>query len=475
MQTMKKIESSITKKAEDIRTSINSTIQKKQDVQQKILQLKNEQIKIFQKIATIYLLESPNNTDFQIQAIIDQLQELLSNLNNKSHTLEQIIFEYQQKLTNILAKLDVLTTQKVLQLESDPDYVSLFNHFKIAEQNYEHEKKNFEASQEEFTKKLAQYSQNRYYTYLINRNFGEHNYKGFWIFANLDSWVARFINFSANYKNQKILESLLKESQIRFNTKQDLYQSALDEKARKEHEIETNLKIPPLKVELAQTEQDLANYKKQKQDTDITLNDIQSGQNIQFRKLSYQLANLLQQQPSNKLQNLTLQTETTEDDELLPQIQQLDNQIQQLETSLVSLQQTVEELEQTYNRFTNTLYIFKQNNIPSSFYEYDISLSNLEKLLNSLINKSIFPETIVQSLINCRVVVTNNILSNNRGWSITGARHSSLFTGSNSYSTHQSSRSSSSRSTSSNSSGGRRGFSTSSSTGGGGYHSSDSF
>lgn len=467
MQTTSNIENNIIKKADDIKSSINSTNQKIQATQQKIQLLKTEQIDIFRKIATFFLLESPNNDDVQIQSIINQLQELKGNLNNKSHTLEQIILNCQQKMTDILVKLDDLTTQKVLKLESDPDYVTLFNHFTSAEQSYEQETKNFEASQQEFSEKLAQYSQNRYYTYLIDRKFGEPDYKGFWIFANLDSWVARFINFSANYKNQKILEALLKESQLRFNTKQESYQLALEQKERKEHDLEASLKIPEVKVELLQIEQDLANYKKQKQDTDIAFNDTQSGQSIQFRKLSYQLANLLQQQSIDKLKKITQQTKTTKDDELLQEIPQLDKEIQQLETSLVKTQQIVGKLAQTYNGFTTTLYLFKKNNIPNGFYEYDISLSSLNNLLNNLINNSIEPEEIVQYLnLNRRQRKIRNPSSINRGWSVSRTHNPASSQGSS----HSSSWHTSSRSSSSG-----KGFSTSSSSGGGGFRTTDSF
>lgn len=114
---------------------------------------------------------------------------------------------------------------------------------------------------------MAQYSQNRCYNYLLKRNFGENSYKGLGIFRKLDAWAARCVNFSENYQNQKILKALLKESQSRYDIKKGLYQAALEPKENKERIVENNLHLPQLRSELAQTEQMLAHYKKQKEKT----------------------------------------------------------------------------------------------------------------------------------------------------------------------------------------------------------------
>lgn len=104
------------------------------------------------------------------------------------------------------------------------------------------------------------------------------------------------------------------------------------------------------------------------------------------------LAKLLQQQSINEVVQLTLQSNSLEDDKLIQQIPILDRKIQQVEQSLPTLKHTVEALEYTYMRFEQTLSIFIQNNIPSSYYEYNISSSKLDELLNNLLNKDIFPE-----------------------------------------------------------------------------------
>lgn len=437
------IENSINEKAKGIKNALNTANKELHNTHQNILNLKSEQIKIYQKISAIYLLESSENNDINIQYLINKLQELFNSLKRRTYESEQQFLTYQQKLTDIFSQIDELTTQKSTLLENDPKYVSLLNIFKEAEENINKETRNFEELQEEFSNKLAQYKQNQYYNYLIKRNFGENNYKSLGIFRNLDTWVARFINFAENYKNQKILEALLKESQLRYDNKKELYQSALKQKEEIEKNIENNLKLPQLKNELAKSEQILANYKKQNEETNKDFIATQQGKSNEFYEIANQLAQLLQQQSLNTLEQLTLQTESSEDDILFQQISKLNKQIQQLETQLLTLQQSVDTLEQTYNRINQTLYIFRQNNIPNSFYEYNFSSSNLNKLLNNLLTNSIFPETIVQALVTSRRLIdrTNSSI-NNRDWYISSKEKSSSRNSDNFSSSSCSSRSS---------------------------------
>lgn len=437
------IENSINEKAKGIKNALNTANKELHNTHQNILNLKSEQIKIYQKISAIYLLESSENNDINIQYFINKLQELFNSLKRRTYESEQQFLTYQQKLTDIFSQIDELTTQKSTLLENDPKYVSLLNIFKEAEENINKETRNFEELQEEFSNKLAQYKQNQYYNYLIKRNFGENNYKSLGIFRNLDTWVARFINFAENYKNQKILEALLKESQLRYDNKKELYQSALKQKEEIEKNIENNLKLPQLKNELAKSEQILANYKKQNEETNKDFIATQQGKSNEFYEIANQLARLLQQQSLNTLEQLTLQTESSEDDILFQQISKLNKQIQQLETQLLTLQQSVDTLGQTYNRINQTLYIFRQNNIPNSFYEYNFSSSNLNKLLNNLLTNSIFPETIVQALVTSRRLIdrTNSSI-NNRDWYISSKEKSSSRNSDNFSSSSCSSRSS---------------------------------
>lgn len=448
----KKIERNIEDKLSGVNVSLTKAKNELQDFRQKIVDMKNEQVETYQKIATIYLLESPKNDDVQIQKFIRQLQELCRNLEDKSGQLDHVIEDYNQKMAEVLLRLDELTTKKIMQLESDADYVSIFNHYNEAKLALTNETKNYNASKQEFLTKLAQYNKNCYYNYLVNRRFGESNYKAFGIFRKLDAWVARFVNFSENYKNQIILEALIKESKLRFENKKNVYEQISKQKEQKEYEVEKSLKLPETKMELAQTEQDLADYKKQKLETENTLEEVRKGESFQFRTISNQLAKLFQEQTFNKLADLTLQTQSKEDDALLERILELNQQIKDTEAYLITLLKTIRELENTYHRFEQALYIFKENNIPSSLYEFNLSSSKLDDLLNNLFNSRVFPESIIQTLLAYRVVRQE---THSSGWSV-----------SSSSSSRSSSRSSSSRSS---------GFRSSSSSGGGGFKTTNSF
>lgn len=399
-----KIENRIAKKGLEIKASIEITKKEIDVTHEKISKLKNEQVKIFQKIATIYLLESPKNEDSQIQTAIKNLQELNSNLKHKSDKLDILINDYQQKIDNILIRLDDFYKLKLVRLDNDSEYISLLNRYNVSKEKLNLDKKKIETSNQQFSTKIEKYNQNRYYNYLIDRDYGEISYKGSGIIRNLDNWIARFINFSENYNNHKILIALVEESKICYESEKNLCLSLLEQKDQKEYDVEKNLKLPKLKLELKQTEEYLAYYKKQKQDIENELIETRSGESNEFRKISNRLAKMLQSQSQQRLHDITLQTRSTEDDILLEKIAELDQKINQFEISFESIQQKVTILEKTYNRFEQTLYLFKKNNIPKLYYDYQISSYDLDELLNNIYDEDIFPESIIHALISCRIL-----------------------------------------------------------------------
>ncbi|MXO33069.1 hypothetical protein [Apibacter sp. B2912] len=399
-----KIENRIAKKGLEIKASIEITKKEIDVTHEKISKLKNEQVKIFQKIATIYLLESPKNEDSQIQTAIKNLQELNSNLKRKSDKLDILINDYQQKIDNILIRLDDFYKLKLVRLDNDSEYISLLNRYNVSKEKLNLDKKKIETSNQQFSTKIEKYNQNRYYNYLIDRDYGESSYKGSGIIRNLDNWIARFINFSENYNNHKILIALVEESKICYESEKNLCLSLLEQKDQKEYDVEKNLKLPKLKLELKQTEEYLAYYKKQKQDIENELIETRSGESNEFRKISNRLAKMLQSQSQQRLHDITLQTRSTEDDILLEKIAELDQKINQFEISFESIQQKITILEKTYNRFEQTLYLFKKNNIPKLYYDYQISSYDLDELLNNIYDEDIFPESIIHALISCRIL-----------------------------------------------------------------------
>ncbi|WP_392563244.1 hypothetical protein RHO13_06870 [Orbus wheelerorum] len=464
------IESTINRRIDDTRGSLDFANKMLQDAHQNILNLKHQQVTIYEKIATIFLLESPQNDNKQIQALVTQLQELFIKLNTRSQELEQLTLESLNKVSDTLSKIDTLTIEKVMLLEHDPNYVSLFNLLKNQEENIENETLAFNESQKEFSQKLAQYYRNSCYNYLIKRRFGQQDYCGFWIFRNLDAWAARYVNFTENYKNQRILESLIKESQNRYDNKKESYQLTLQQKEQKEQEVEDKLKLPVLRDQLAQKQRILAGYQEQKAQIYQNLNETQLGKGNQFYEIAHQLAEVMRQQSISSLEHLTRQTKSKEDDLLLQDLTGIERQIRKLEGMLPSLKQNCEAIEHTYNRFNQVFFIFKQNNIPSGFYEYNLSPSSLNQLLDKLLNKAVFPETIAHAIIANRMKINRNRSSSgSSGWSVGWGN--SATTPSSSYRRSPSGGFSSRSSSSSKGSG----FSSTSSSGGGGFKTTDSF
>lgn len=459
---VREIENIFYNSAGDIKNQLSRTSNQLLNTQQQMLILKDEQTEIYQQLAKLYLLESPNNDIGKIKPLTDKLKEQFKFLERQHQELEKQIFTYQDKVSAILTQIDDAVIKKEQLLNDDPQYLSLLNEFNQVDEALQKETSVYQDHQTEFSQKLAQYSQNSCYNYLIKRKFAQDSYSGWWIFRNLDRWAARYVNFTENYKNQKMLEALLQESQNRYQTKQQSYQSLREQIEKKNQSLDLQVKLPELNAELTQIEQQLTQYQDQKNTIYQELNDNKQGNGTLFLTISNQLAAIMQQQSISTLKQLAQQTATQEDDLLLAKLPTIAENMQRLESTLAELQQQNAALERNYQRVNQVVSLFRQKNIPSYEYDYVFSRSHINQFINKLLVNAMSPENIIEMLLRNRKRVIRAESSSTIFPPINRSRSSSSNTSytPNSWGEQRSN---------------RGGFSSSSSVGGGGFKSTDSF
>lgn len=458
----KTVENVILSKERAIKSEFTEINKQMLEKHRQLLALKDEQANVYKAMAKIFLLESP-----QVDSI-QQVQDLLADLHNEFSLLEQrlqdlekLIAERQVNEEQLLQQINKQTVEKANILNADANFIALISKLELAQEQYQKIAELHQQAVEEFGGKLKKYSTDRRYNYLIKRKFTEPEYKGFWIFRNLDHWLARQVNFTANYKNQKILEALLAESNNRYETSKNTLQALIDEKTKYEARVELTLAIPTTNKQLEEVRKQLTSYQDTKERLYQELKDNKSGEGSKFIEVTKKLAIIMQQMSTSTLTDFTVKTESTEDDKLLNKIIVLNKRVEEEQEQLVLLELNNNSLEAVYKNFKQLTSSFLNKNMGEGNYKYAVSSRELNDLLVAVINNQNSTETTLKKLLKIRSEdITSSYITN----SLFGQSKSSSWSSSNS--------SSSLGSTGSRSS---KGFSSSSSSGGGGFRTTDSF
>ncbi|WP_192878432.1 hypothetical protein [Limnobaculum parvum] len=444
---------------------------------EKIVELKKEQMRIYQQMAKVLLLESPNVQDLsQINQLIDQLKSQIADLNNRLSTLKQKAEKDRQKYDELTAEAGALEKRRDDLLSQNPAFVSLNEKYiqldnealSIDELNHQ--------IQEEANSKLADYETNSSFHYLIQRKFGQPDYRGRWIFRNLDSWLARQVDFPRNFRNYNMLHAMKQEivkRQLAVNQQLNVLSAERD----------SMIAGAEQRVGLTELNRQLARLEKVLDEDNINIKNLHeelrkniTGDGVLFESVTAKIAEVMQTLPLDKLNELTLKTESSLDDELLQRALATKNSIASFENDIATLYPEWVRVGTEYDRIHAMAQSFINSDLNRSQYRYDIGMNQIETILVSIFSGDFGSRHLLEILKSVRYIPSNNSSSSSSYGSSSSSSSSGGFWSTSSSSSSSSSGSSSSyRSSSSSSSSSRSGgYSSSSSSGGGSFSSSSS-
>ena len=442
---------------------------------EKIVELKRELMSIYQQMAKVLLLESPNVQDInQINQLIDQLKSQIADLNNRLSTLKQKAEQNQQKFNQLTVEAGELEKRRDDLLSQDPAFVSLNNKYIQVDNDALSIDELSHQIQEEADNKLAEYDSNSSFHYLIQRKFGQPDYRGKWIFRNLDNWLARQVDFPRNFRNYNMLHAMKQEIAKRQLTMNQRLEALSAER-------HTMIAGAAQNVGLAEVNQQLARLEKVLDEGHINIKKLHeelrkniTGDGVLFESVTAKIAEVMQTLPLDRLNTLTLKTESSLDDELLKRVLATKNSIASFENDIATLYPEWVRVGTEYDRIHAMAQSFINSDLNRSKYHYDIGMNQIETILVSIFSGDFGSRHLLEILKSVRYVPSNNS-SSSSSYRSSSSSSSSSSGGFWSTSSSSSSRSSSSQSSSSRSSSSQSGgYSSSSSSGGGSFSSSSS-
>ncbi len=275
-----------------------------------------------------------------------QLDKLLSQSREKKAGLEEKLATADRQLEETVTQREQLKKALAEELAANPLYQNLHGHAGQAQTRLEQNKKRHETFTIQATQKLAAYTQEPLFDYLLRRNFGVGNYGDLAITTKLDTWVAGKVNYKetkANYDFLKLMPEAIKAEIDRQQNELDLVvenMRMMETKAAEQrglppvlsqgkHLIEQRKKIL---TSLEKEDQEFCGYAQERTEAD-------NAKGEYYQTALGKLKGYLKGNTVSQLKQRAKTTPSTEDDGLVDKIEQVDVEIKEIKAKAKGIQQ----------------------------------------------------------------------------------------------------------------------------------------
>lgn len=443
------------------------------DAESALANTRHQQMALQQQIASVYsqlavllLQESPEvgETD-AVQAQIDHLKQEITSAEQHSARCEAQIISQHQVLQELNERIEPLEQLRDDEIARQPDILQAEQQMRHSADTASQRRQQHDALMAETREKLEQYQQQKIFSFLLNRHYGQPDYRRWLLVRRLDGWLAQLCHFTANKASYRMLQSLQRES-TRL-TQADEAQAATHHAAwqKRVAKIEKRLGLPALYRQRNEQQKKLDALHQKAGQYRQALNQLSRGEGESFNRIVDRLSRVMAKLPLERLTLLADKTATPQDDVLLVQLRELLSQQPALNARLVQDQQQVNQAQKRSDAASLLQQQFSRRGYDDPDVEYSWGLfSHPEELFVSYLMGKRDLNSVFRKLDDIARAVPKPA-------PVRSSRSHSSRSGS-SFSFPSSSGSSAPRSSSS--SGG--GFSTTSSTGGsGGFRTTDSF
>lgn len=360
------------------------------DQQTSNLALSEQLISIYREIAKIWLLELPDSEQMpNIKSAFNQLKTKLAQMNETLEAGYRKRDELQQQHAVVVAEIEQQAEARDNLLTQDETFLAYKQQREEMGVTLRDANACHSAINEECQSKLKEYQRDRRYIYLLNRRFAEPEYKGRWIFRNLDSWLARQVNFTNNRRNHLMLINMLAESERQRQLIVEQFGQLTQQLSSYIELTEKNLNMTSLNIRLAAANGKLAQQQKEIDITRLNLYGLTYGEGNIFGEISAQLARTMAKLPIKQLNALVKGTPSKRDDSLCEQLASINKAIKQGESSALRMSQTYEQGRSRYDTLTSLHQHFCQSDYARGNYTYALSTEQLSRLYERLVARSI--------------------------------------------------------------------------------------
>lgn len=334
----------------------------------------------------------------QVQQIFDrrdaqrkQIKGLMDDNESQRKKLQCSLDDIVNDLNAKSEKMTKAGAQVRDYLAADKDYVELKLSADQNQQRLDQAKKRIESFKAEAKEKLKDYESDKFFMYLLRREFGTENYQANKLTAILDSIVASKVNYQKNKESYDFLKKMpdLMEQEVQTQqqdldkTVQDL--KALEKKASEKYNI---LILNDELSGLVRNRQRLLDSMKQMNEAyrkyQQNLDDLENDKTSYHSEAVGKLKDFLKGQSIEDLKRRARETPDPRDDGLVASIEYASAQMKtekskvlDLKSQQKSLGKTLDELKEVESDFTRNDYESTRSSFSSGF---DIS-SHLDALV----------------------------------------------------------------------------------------------
>lgn len=306
-------------------------------LRQRSMELKKTQLEIYQQMAKVLLLESPDLKNVaQIDTLQQQLKGMMAEINEKLSVQKQMLEQETQKQDALSDQINALEAKKSELLAQDAAFVELDARLvQLTEQRDVIERLEQDIHRE-VEDKSAEYRANQAFEYLVARRFGESDYRGKWIFRHMDSWLARQIDFPKNLRNYRTLQAMAQEVTSRRTEIGPKLEALSAQHGTMVNGAAERVGLTPLLAE-----QERLTVAVEARQSDIArlhglLRDSIVGESPLFASIAEKMAAVMRTLPMQQLNEMVLKTTSPQDDRLFEQLRENKEQIALIEGELQS-------------------------------------------------------------------------------------------------------------------------------------------
>lgn len=379
------------------------------DNRQQILLLKREQAEIYQQMAKVLLLESPDVGELsEINQLLLRLKSELGDLNSRLQQLKNKLEQDQLIYDELTAQTVILEDKKVELLLKDKSFSELADKFTQAETMLSDAEILNSDIQAEVSTKLAEFDTHPIYHYLTQRHFEQPEYKGKWIFRHLDSWLARQVDYPRNRRNYLMLQSMSAEAERRKDDASQRYHSLFEKRQVMIDKAATQVGFTAVNDRLERIQSGIDSGSDDIKRLHETLRDNINGHGELFASISEKIASIMAQLPLSKLNDLVLKTESPQDDLLFKNLLMNKNKIAALENTITEIHPQWLNVSAQYDRIHKLNQEFIDSNLSASKYAYDIGVRQIESMLETLVIGDIYSQHFSEILRGVRYIPVSN-------------------------------------------------------------------
>ena len=321
-------------------------------VEQHLTDLTTERESYYNSLAANYLPEFDAQTvQTTLREVRCEVERVFKEKQERRSTLEKLMKENRDRNQKLEEEIDTVTAQieqqaqerdKTIELisgdlQKDANYTRRDEEAKKAEVRLQQYKKRVEEIEEEASKKLPAFEQNKIFSYLLKSDYGTSQYKRSGLRKRLDSWVTEKVNFGENKKCYDFLKSMPEMMKQEVARRQEELDKIVSEMEEIESNVEKQYGLPKIvtQAEKLIRKRQTAIGEDKKQDEQYVVY-VKEREEIDSKKDPYhiqavqQVKSFLQGEQIADLRSRARQTKGTEDDKLVDKIDNMDTEIQEL-------------------------------------------------------------------------------------------------------------------------------------------------